>query len=99
MKRAAEIATVWLLVFLVLFAICNSAFAREVIESRIDGEFEGFDDNKVFVLTNGQVWLQVEYKYCYSYHYMPEVIIFENGGWFYMKVEGVDEVVRVERLR
>lgn len=90
----------WMLGLLLLgFLICHSAYAREVIESRIDGDFEGFDDNKVFVLMNGQIWRQAEYKYHYYYHYMPEVLIFRDGGAFYMKVENVDEIVRVERLR
>jgi len=31
------------------------------IESRVDGEFEGWDGETIFPLTNGQIWQQVQY--------------------------------------
>lgn len=43
------------------------AFARErspdVIESRIEGEFEGWDGDTIFELENGQIWQQSSYAY------------------------------------
>ena len=76
-----------------------SANASDVIESRIDGDFEGFDEGNVYKLMNGQIWIQVSFNYNYHYSYMPEVIIFKNRGRYYMKVEGVDKTVEVEQLR
>jgi len=34
-----------------------------VTESRIEGECEGFDGDRVFELVNGQKWQQAIYKY------------------------------------
>ena len=62
---------------------------RMVIESSIDGEFTGFEGEKVFKLLNGQVWQQSDFYYHYSYAYGPRVMIYPaNGGWM-MKVDGV----------
>lgn len=68
-----------------------------VIESKIDGTFEGWDGDKVYTLTNGQVWKQKKYKYKYKYAYRPEVIIAEINGSYVMKVKGTSaEVVRIQ---
>ena len=84
-----------LLVTLLIFPV----FGKDVIESQIDGDFEGFDEDNIFKLSNGQIWIQTEYKYHYHYAYMPKVIIFESNGKYYMKVDSVSGVVEVERLR
>lgn len=70
-----------------------------VIESQIDGEFEGWDGDTIFKLMNGQIWQQVEYSYAYSYAYMPDVLIYPSGSGYKMKVEGMDEAIEVRRLR
>ncbi len=70
-----------------------------VIESKVDGEFEGWDGETIVKLTNGQIWQQIEYHYHYRYAYMPEVLIFKSGGVYKMKVEGIKKAVRVERLK
>lgn len=88
-------AALMLLITLLAFSV----FGEDVIESRIDGDFEGFDEDNVFKLSNGQIWIQTEYKYHYHYAYMPKVIIFESNGKYYMKVDGVSGVVEVEQLR
>ena len=69
------------------------------VESRIDGTFEGWDGDTVFPLENGQVWQQTSYDYLYHYAYDPEVRIYDDNGEWKMSVEGVDDVVTVERLR
>ncbi len=71
----------------------------DVIESRIDGEFDGWDGDTVVVLMNGQIWKQSEYHYEYCYEYMPDVLIYKSSGFYKMIVEGTDEAVRVERLK
>lgn len=71
-----------------------------VIESYIDGEFEGWDGDTIFVLTNGQIWQQDEYSYYYTYRYRPKVLIYRNStGGYTMRVDGVDRELRVRRLR
>ncbi len=69
------------------------------VESRVDGEFEGWEGDTVVKLTNGQIWEQSEYHYEYSYSYMPRVTIFQSRGQCKMLVDGVDEPVGVNRLK
>jgi hypothetical protein len=71
----------------------------EVIESRIDGEFEGWEGETIFKLDNGQIWQQSAYAYTYHYAYRPEVLIYKSGGVYKMKVEDVEETITVERLK
>ena len=73
--------------------------AQSAIETQIDGEFEGWEGETVVKLMNGQVWIQIEYHYEYHYAYMPNVLIYQSGGVWKMKVEGTNKAVGVERLR
>jgi len=77
----------------------SDAFAQSVIESQIDGEFEGWEGETVVKLMNGQIWVQTEYYYEYHYAYMPDVLIYQSRGGWKMKVEGIDRAVGVEQLR
>ena len=74
---------------------CPSSSSR-AIETEIDGEFEGWDGDTIFKLTNGQIWQQDEYDYEYQYEYNPDVLIFRDGSNWKMKVEGMDETIRVK---
>jgi len=69
-----------------------------VVESRIDGEFEGWSGETIFKLANGQIWQQSSYDYTYHYAYRPKVIIFRTAGGYKMKVDGVDDTIYVTRL-
>ena len=60
----------------------------DVIESNIDGTFNGQNGKSVYKLINGQVWKQKNYKYVYKYAYRPEVIITNIGGIYIINVEG-----------
>lgn len=71
----------------------------ENVESSIDGHFEGWDGDTVFELENGQVWQQTSYDYTYHYAYDPDVLIYDDNGAWKLSVEGVDDVITVERLR
>jgi hypothetical protein len=73
--------------------------SSDLIESRIDGDFEGWDGDTVFKLTNGQIWQQVSYNYTYHYAFMPEVLIFKTTEGYKMKVGGVHETIYVKRLK
>jgi len=65
-----------------------------VIESRIAGEFHGWEGDSEYELTNGQVWRQARYKYSYKYKYRPEVTIYDASGGKVMDVDGCRAVVR-----
>lgn len=73
--------------------------APSVIETQIDGEFEGWEGETIVKLMNGQIWQQTEYHYHYHYAFMPKVLIYRSGGGYKMKVDGIDKAVGVERLR
>jgi len=70
-----------------------------VIESKIAGDFEGWEGETIVKLMNGQIWQQTEYYYHYHYAFMPDVLIYNSGGGWKMKVEGADKSVKVERLK
>jgi hypothetical protein len=70
-----------------------------VIESQIEGDFEGWGGETIVKLTNGQIWKQSEYYYHYHYAFMPKVLIFRAGGGYKMKVDGIEKSVGVELLK
>lgn len=70
-----------------------------VIETQIDGDFEGWEGETIVKLMNGQIWQQTEYYYTYHYAFMPKVLLYQSGGSYKMKVEGVEKAVGVEQLR
>lgn len=69
----------------------------DVIESQINGEFNGWEGNTAYELTNAQIWQQSTYQYAYSYSYMPEVLIYSAGGGYKMRVAGT--LADVRRIR
>ena len=71
----------------------------DIIESRIDGDFEGWEGETIVRLMNGQIWQQVEYFYEYHYAYMPEVLIYLSNGAYKMKVDGIETAVGVVQVK
>jgi len=71
----------------------------DIVESQIDGDFSGWDGETIFKLINGQIWQQNSYAYTYSYKYSPKVLIFPSGGGFELQVEGMDQRIKVVRLK
>ncbi len=69
------------------------------IESQIDGEFNGWEGETIFKLTNGQIWQQSSYDYTYHYAYMPKVVIYKVNGRYKMTVEGVKNAIMVMRIK
>jgi hypothetical protein len=81
-------------------AAAASAIASSgVIETKVDGEFQGWEGETVVKLMNGQIWQQSEYYYRYHYAYMPNALIYKAGSGHKMKVDGIDKAVGVTRLR
>lgn len=71
----------------------------QVIESRIEGDFNGWDGETIFKLDNGQIWQQVGYSYYYTYKYRPEVVIYLTSKGYVLRVDGVEKDIRVVQLR
>jgi hypothetical protein len=72
---------------------------NSMIESQIDGDFEGWEGETIVKLLNGQVWQQSEYYYHYHYAFMPKVTIMQSGTGYKMIVEGIPKAVDVIRLK
>ena len=73
-----------------ILAVCGRSIPVkrifDVIESKIDGTFKGWEGNTKYKLINGQEWQQKEYKYEYKYAYRPEAIICNIDGKYVMYV-------------
>lgn len=70
-----------------------------VIKSKVVGDFDGFDYGNIYELDNGQFWKQVDYTFRYSYKYRPDVLVYKDGLFYYMSVDGIDRHPRVELIR
>ena len=69
-----------------------------IITSRINNEFNGFEEGKLFKLENGEIWIQDEYDYDCNYINRPKVKIFSDDYRFYLQLEGMDKKVVVRRI-
>ena len=70
-----------------------------VIESNIDGQWDGWDGDTIVKLTNGQIWQQLGLHLSLTLGLGNDVFIYEKAGTWYMQVEGEDEAVAVYRLK
>lgn len=70
-----------------------------IIESKIDGDFEGWQGETIVKLYNGQIWQQSKYYYHYHYAFMPKVLVFKSGSEYKMWVEGIKQAISVKRLK
>lgn len=68
-------------------------------EGVIVSDFKGFNGESVFQFENGGVWKQAEYKYNYYYAYRPEAAVVDGINGPELHVEGMEETVRVRRIR
>lgn len=74
------------------------ASGEAVIESTIISDFNGLEYGNIYELANGQIWQQTEYYIWYWYWFYPGVLIWNDGGIYRMKVEGIDHPVMVKRI-
>jgi len=70
---------------------------NEVIESAIEGDFDGWVGDTVFRLKNGQIWQQTSRSAKYLFAHAPKVTI--SRAPFRLRVEGLGGEVAVRRLR
>ena len=74
------------------------ASGEAVIESTIISDFNGLEYGNIYELANGQIWQQTEYYIWYWYWFYPGVLIWNDGGIYWMKVEGIDHPVMVKKI-
>ncbi len=71
--------------------------AEASVESRVDGDFDGWEGETVFRLQNGQIWQQTSPSARYHYSRSPRVTI--TSAPHRMRVEGMKYEIAVRRLR
>ncbi len=69
------------------------------VETRIDGEFQGWSGHTLFGLENGQIWRQLGSASEHAYKVSPRVQIHRSAAGCTMKVEGMPSELLVERLK
>ncbi len=69
-----------------------------ILESRIENEFNGLKQYAIFELSNGQVWIQTQYKYTYFYKYKPQIVIYSYNGKYYIMIDGINDMVEVQQI-
>ena len=74
-------------------------FTGQVLETQIDGDFEGWEGETIFKMIDGTIWQQMSYDYTYHYSFMPDVIIYKKNGAFYMRVEDVEDEIQVIQIK
>lgn len=63
--------------------------------SHINGAFKGWAGRGAYELTDGSVWVQAQYLYHYQYMYRPKARVVNDGGRYYLEVEGMKDRVEV----
>jgi len=71
---------------------------RLVRDSKIDGEFNGWDGDNVYELIDGSKWKQRRYRYRYRYRYRPRAKVWKDGSRYWLEVDGIDEKIEVKRV-
>jgi len=71
------------------------------VESRLQGEFHGWSGRTVFILENGQIWIQVEDAEFRSPKLMQPMITISPGllGGWKLRVEGSTRFAMVKRVQ
>jgi hypothetical protein len=70
-----------------------------MMETRMAGDFTGWDGGTVFEFANGQVWRQTSFGTLHQYARSPKVTMVATGGGWRMQVDGVPQSIYVRRLR
>ena len=70
-----------------------------MMETRMAGDFTGWDGGTVFEFANGQVWRQTSFGTLHQYLRSPKVTLVATGSGWRLQVEGVPQSIYVRRLR
>lgn len=70
-----------------------------MMETRMEGDFTGWDGRTVFQFANGQVWQQISFGTVYQFARSPKVTLVATSGGWRMQVAGVPQSIQVRRIR
>lgn len=69
-----------------------------VTEDELTGNCKGWDGATVFALTNGEVWQQSRFRSRQLHLCSPAVRIWRFGYSFWLEIEGISEILPVQRV-
>jgi hypothetical protein len=75
----------------------GDAVREAAVQSRIDGDFDGWEGDTIFRLENGQIWQQISPSARYHFARHPRVTI--SAAPHKLRVEGLAYEIGVRRLR
>ena len=70
-----------------------------VIETRMSGDFTGWDGGTLFQFANGQLWRQSSFGTLYQFAREPQVTLVATPSGWRLQVEGVPQSIYVRRVR
>ncbi len=70
-----------------------------MMETRMAGDFTGWDGGSAFEFVNGQMWRQTSFGTLHQYLRSPKVTLVATGSGWRMQVEGVPQSIQVRRIR
>lgn len=70
-----------------------------MMETRMAGDFTGWDGRTVFQFANGQLWQQISFGTLHQFARSPRVTLVATSGGWRMQVEGVSQSIQVRRIR
>ncbi len=70
-----------------------------VMETRMAGDFTGWDGGTVFQFANGQLWRQVSFGTLRQFARSPKVTLVATGSGWRMQVDGIPQSIYVRRVR
>ncbi len=77
----------------------STTITSHVIQSRIQGTFDGFATDRTYVLENGQVWKQTSFEKETAHRFMPNVLIYLDGDEYKILIEGSDSEPTVVKIK
>ena len=71
---------------------------QQFINSRIDGEFKGWDGDSIYKLEDGSKWKLASYLYTYNYSTRPNATVWKDGSRYFLTVDSMTERVEITKV-
>lgn len=89
---------VFSIIFLTFFSFSQKSFSQgfEIAsKGNIEGDFKGWNGETIFEMSDGTFWIQAVYSYRYYYAYRPKAMVLKKDNYFFLKVDGINEILPV----